>query len=357
MHLWVFIRKELLLLSRDLHALLLLFLMPTIFILIMSLAMQNTFSNHSTVKINYLLINEDKGKTGAALAESLAENPFYQHLDQAGSLAQLRKAVGEDEAQFLLYIPPGFSEAFAGVGGGEPQSLTTDKHSSISESGAMQVLVAPGTQAPTAALFESSIMQLTGQHLMQHMGGPAGEASLPGSLIEVKPVSEAHSIIPTSVQQNVPAWLVFSMFFIAIPVSTTLLGEQSHGTLHRLMTTGVSSSLLLFSKLLTYMMINLLQVMLMFAVGIWLVPKLGGDALTLGNSPVALVLIAAATSLAAVSFALLIANLAKTTEQATILAGVSNIVLAALGGVMVPRFVMPPTMQKISLFFTSLLGA
>ena len=52
-----------------------------------------------------------------------------------------------------------------------------------------------------------------------------------------------------------------------------------------------------------------------------------------------------AVSFAAVSYALLIANLARSSEQASLFTGVSNLLLAVLGGVMVPRFVMPAALQ------------
>jgi ABC-2 type transport system permease protein len=51
---------------------------------------------------------------------------------------------------------------------------------------------------------------------------------------------------------------------------------------------------------------------------------------------------------AALGYGILIAVIARTTDQAATLGGVGNILLAALGGVMVPRFVMPATMQKIA---------
>ncbi|MCK4586575.1 MAG: hypothetical protein KAU29_04500, partial [Gammaproteobacteria bacterium] len=44
------IRKELLLTTRDIHALLVLFLMPTAFILIMSLSLQDTFQKSESEK-------------------------------------------------------------------------------------------------------------------------------------------------------------------------------------------------------------------------------------------------------------------------------------------------------------------
>jgi ABC-2 type transport system permease protein len=154
---------------------------------------------------------------------------------------------------------------------------------------------------------------------------------------------------PTSVQQSVPAWLVFAMFFVALPLSTTWLQERRQGTFTRLRSLGLSPSHLLIGKLVPYYAINLVQVVLMLAVGLYVVPLFGGDALTLGHSAAGLAVMALSVSFAAVSYALLIANLVSTVEQATILTGVTNLVLAALGGVMVPRFVMPLAMQRISM--------
>jgi ABC-2 type transport system permease protein len=95
------------------------------------------------------------------------------------------------------------------------------------------------------------------------------------------------------------------------------------------------------------MAVNLVQAALMLAVGLWLVPFLGGDALTLGNAPAALALIVLALSFAAVSYALLVANLARSSEQATLLTGVTNLLFAVLGGIMVPRFVMPSALRLL----------
>ena len=48
------------------------------------------------------------------------------------------------------------------------------------------------------------------------------------------------------------------------------------------------------------------------------------------------------------SFGLLVAQLVRTHEQATIVSGVMNIIMAAIGGIMVPRFLMPETMQTLA---------
>jgi ABC-2 type transport system permease protein len=86
----------------------------------------------------------------------------------------------------------------------------------------------------------------------------------------------------------------------------------------------------------------------MIAIGVYVVSLFGGTALTIGDSIGGLVLIAASVSFSAISMALLIASVAKTTEQATTIGGVLNIIFGALGGLMVPKFVMPRFMQDLA---------
>ncbi len=53
-------------------------------------------------------------------------------------------------------------------------------------------------------------------------------------------------------------------------------------------------------------------------------------------------------SLAAISLALLVATLVKSQAQASAVGPMMNILMAAIGGIMVPTFVMPPAMQQLS---------
>jgi ABC-2 type transport system permease protein len=157
------------------------------------------------------------------------------------------------------------------------------------------------------------------------------------------------SVIPSAVQQSVPAWLVFAMFFISMPIANTFITEKNQGTLLRLISMNVSKGYLLFGKFLPYFLINMTQVFFMILVGMFAVPLLGGQALTPGDSLGGLLLIAASVSFSAVSVALLISSVAKTTEQATTVSGILHVIFAAIGGIMVPTFVMPEFMQKLAI--------
>ena len=104
-------------------------------------------------------------------------------------------------------------------------------------------------------------------------------------------------------------------------------------------------------KILPYLGVNGVQAVLMLAVGVWAMPHIGGEGLSLqGVHWGALSLMLLAISLAAVSLALAVACLVRTHAQAAALGPILNVLMAALGGVMVPLFVMPPVMQKIAAY-------
>ena len=357
------VRKESLLLVRDWHALLLLFAMPVLFILVMSLALRDRFAAHQGAALTYFLKNQDANAFSADVEVRILKEEGFRRLDSGDDVEGLRARVARDEAHFLVVIPDGFGAALD-----EKEPL------------AVEVAVGPGVDPAASKLFEACVRgavtrlftERAVDRLASSMPKPPPEArgnepaEAPAAAVDLDAANrlvervtagaggadendEAGAGVPTAVQQSVPAWLVFAMFFIAIPLSTTWVQERTQGTFARLRAMGVSRAALLFGKLVPYYAINLLQVVSMLAVGVWLVPLCGGDALTLGDSFAGLCVMASALSFASVSYALLIANVVGTSEQATIFTGVSNLLLAALGGIMVPRFVMPPAMQEISL--------
>ena len=89
----------------------------------------------------------------------------------------------------------------------------------------------------------------------------------------------------------------------------------------------------------------------MLLVGRHVVSALGGSSLLLPASLLAwlaLWMVASAVSLAAVCWALCVASMVRTSEQATVIGGVGNILMGAVGGIMVPQFLMPPAMRALA---------
>jgi ABC-2 type transport system permease protein len=152
----------------------------------------------------------------------------------------------------------------------------------------------------------------------------------------------------TAVQQSVPAWLIFGMFFVVIPVAGVLIQERNDGTLKRLRSFGVTPAGVLGGKLLAFLALNWVQLFFMLLIGRWVVPWLGGDALHLDLRLGWFLLMVAATSAAAVGLALLIAARTRSFDHAAALGGGVNVILAAVAGIMVPRALMPAGMQTLS---------
>lgn len=340
------IRKETLLLLRDWHALVLLFVMPAVFILIMSLALQNRFSAQSGVHIKYYLLNEDTGAADADLLKGLHRLDGFNVLPATAAEPELKARVRRGKARFLVIVPQGFGAALAS-----------------DESIPLQVIATPDVSAAVYRLFQSSVREVLARvylkQVMHTLSDQRDKDAPPLPAINLDVVNSllvgqslysrgGKTVFPSSVQQNVPAWLLFAMFFIAIPLSTTWVRERQQGTYMRLRSMGVSAPMLLAGKLVPYLGVNLLQVVSMLLIGVFVVPWFGGDSLTLGHSWPALALMAVVASFAAVAYALLVANLVTTSEQATIFTGVANLLMAALGGIMVPRFVMPQVLQAVS---------
>ena len=84
--------------------------------------------------------------------------------------------------------------------------------------------------------------------------------------------------------------------------------------------------------------------------GIFLFPLINLPQLILPNNILAFCLIIFLSALAAVSYSLMIGSLAKTQEQSNSFGAVSIIIFAALGGILVPTFVMPEYLKIISNF-------
>lgn len=324
--------KELKLLSRDLHGLAVLFLMPTVFILIMSLAMQNAIGNGPVLTVTI----------AADQAGPLAEK-VTQQLQQNKAIRIVPAGVASD---FRLRLPAGFSQRLL-------TSPADPGHMLLGWSSDPTVL--PQARAAFRHTLLGAVRRVQGERLISRVEQRQGV-----DLEHLRRITNpdhwhinvqigADTPLPSAVQQSVPGWLVFAMFFVVIPLSAVIITEGEQGTDLRLRALQLPAWKLLFSRLPPYFLLNMLQLAAMLAVGVWLVPLVGGEALTLPAQPAALLLVASATSLAAIGLALLIATIAKTSVQAFALGGAVNLVFAALGGIMVPKMVMPIGMQNAAI--------
>jgi ABC-2 type transport system permease protein len=101
--------KEFIALSRDRHGLLALFLMPAIFVLVMSLALRDSFTPGASNHLHYAVLDADRSIESKGLADRLERaGVITQDKTVPTGRAKLRDAVREGSLAFVLVIPKNF---------------------------------------------------------------------------------------------------------------------------------------------------------------------------------------------------------------------------------------------------------
>jgi len=321
------IKKEMLLVLRDKQALLALFVMPAIFILIMSVAMRDIFSQ-AHVHFDIALLDADKSTNSRTFVAKLKANSTFN-------------LVNKEDASFFITLPKGY--------GSEAQQKESVK---------LEIQIKGSTKSDVIELFKvkllNEIVNLKLALIQSRLSEFSDEAAHAIGSVSLA-TKDLFNIqyndkkeIPNATQQSVPTWIVFGMFFIIIPMSTIFINERKQNTLSRLNSMNVSVFSMILAKIIPYLLIAQVQVWVMVAVGIYLVPLFDTPALVINGSVLALTFLSFSLSIAAVGLSTLIAVSANSTEQATTIGGISNILLGSIGGVMVPKFFMPESMQTLA---------
>jgi ABC-2 type transport system permease protein len=91
-----------------------------------------------------------------------------------------------------------------------------------------------------------------------------------------------------------------------------------------------------------------LQALLLLVIGVFVLPLFDLPQLDPGNHYVALFVLTATIALAATGYGILVGTIAGTQEQSSIFGSISVVILAAIGGVWVPEFMMNDIMQVVT---------
>ena len=387
------IYKELLLLWRDRAGLAVLFVMPAILLLVVSSVQHNVMTTLDRPQIKVILVDHDKGTVSRQITSFFSNIQSIELINEIdGHIPDKEEAfdkVAKGEYQFCLFIGEETSKKLMD----SVVSVETPfvEEGEITEKQPLMEKPSPGLelyydpvvqgawrtavdQAVKSAIFViearegyRNLLNTISKNIKIPVSGDPSqvkgpgmdfpielpEESVKGSILqlETKAAMAGNSRkIPNEVQQNIPAWTLFGMFFIVVPLSGALIRERQEGTLTRVFTLPVPFLTLLIGKILAYITICLIQCALMFLVGMTLLPLQGLPPLELGSAPAGLLLVVLSASFAATGFGLMVGAVARTYEQGSMFGAVSVVIGAAVGGVMLPVYVMPELMQKLSSF-------
>jgi ABC-type Na+ efflux pump permease subunit len=150
--------------------------------------------------------------------------------------------------------------------------------------------------------------------------------------------------------QAVAGTAILMLLFSVAGVGTSILEEKENGTIKRLLYSPLKGSAILYSKMLFAFFISILQLTTMFLFA-WLVLNMDMNVSMSG-----LILMIISTSFAVSSMGIFLAAIAKTRQQAQNLSTIIILVMSAIGGSMIPMFIMPAILQKIALISVNYWG-
>ncbi|MCU0377441.1 MAG: ABC transporter permease [Bacteroidales bacterium] len=150
--------------------------------------------------------------------------------------------------------------------------------------------------------------------------------------------------------QAVAGTAIMMLLFSVAAVGTSILEEKENGTINRLLYSPLKGSTILYSKMLFAFFISILQLTVMFLFA-WIILKMD-----MSVSIAGLIMLIVATSFAVSSLGIFLASVAKTRQQAHNLSTIIILVMSAIGGSMIPLFIMPPILQKMALLSVNYWG-
>ncbi|MFT5726871.1 MAG: ABC-2 type transport system permease protein [Desulforhopalus sp.] len=368
--------KELILLKRDRAGLVVLFLMPALLVIVITLVQENVMELTGQKNTQLLLLDLDEGTLGHSLSQRL----ITEHIEivswdkQRKNSADVQAAVAGGKYQVGLIIPAGSSAHMRETTEQLFQKSSQQEKGQLTARLSMDVFFDPGImpglrsglnaqlQMALEAIAMGAKIEILGKELntiVQKLGIPQDSLPVAGlSELIVQPlfalddkrgdltVTGAPAYNP--VQQNVPAWALFGMFFTGIPLAGVILQERKSGIWIRLASLPISHLVLFMGKVVAFVGVCLCQFLLVALIGTFLFPYIGLPAFSVALNPGAVLLIVLFSSLASCGFGVFLGMACSTYEQASTLGYTAVVASAALGGVMVPVYAMPQVMQQVA---------
>jgi ABC-2 type transport system permease protein len=366
------IQKELLILLRDRGGLAIMFFMPMAMITIMALIQDAPFKDYQELKIPLLLVNKDTGSLGRTIEQGLAESKIAAITKSVINDEEVKKKIKAGDFEIAIIIPEGATTVLnTNVTRFVSKKLAVAGIADTSSPGVgmltnpeLQILFAPGTKKSFKATILSSLKQSSSKLETTTLLDLFSKRLATGTdTVQQQPIQDfinftevstvetpAEALLLNSVQHNVPAWTIFGMFFIVISMAGSIIKERDDGSFTRIRTMPGSFVTVLIGKISAYLFVCIIQCILMLLVGMFLLPHLGLPQLMIGNSIAGIAAVVLCTGLAATGYGVMIGSIFRTHQQSSTFGAVSIVILAALGGIWVPVYIMPDGIRRLAEF-------
>ncbi|HXB29151.1 MAG TPA: ABC transporter permease [Puia sp.] len=368
--LWATIIKDFKILLRDRVGLFMMFFMPILFVVVITSVQNSTFELVNNNKISLVIYNNDNDSLSLKLINEISKIGLFklQISDSAVTENKISSHILSKDALVALVIPKGFTkliknkaEEIATRSLSDPDSLNEKSTPLKEKADSLKMYYNPVMQASfrhsVDGALNSAVQVIQGEAIVKKLYEAVNQKEIPQDLekqilfgqfpiSEIPLSSSGNRTVPNASQHNVPAWTIFAMFFIVISLGGVMVREKNSGSFIRLKTLPASYMNALFSKQFVYLLVTFLQATVVFLIGNKLFPYIGLPALNLPADIWGLLTVTIVCGYCAVSYAICVGVFANTPEQSNGFGAISILILAALGGLLVPSFAMPANLQK-----------
>ena len=360
------IHKEFLLLIRDPGGLALIFLMPFALVIIMALVQDAPFRDYQEIKIDVLLVDLDNDSLASRLKKDFEKSGNVNFVLEDDS-ATARKKVNAGDYKVAIIIPREATQNLLAKSKELVSKLLIDlglDADSVAESQPVNIsilfdpVIKANYKQTVSTAVDKIVTSVQTEWIIRELQNQLGTESTKKTIIDLSEGIKINQALASenklggvtlnSVQHNVPAWAMFAMFFILFPLAANFIKEREDGSMLRLRLISASYLPVITGKFSFYFLVCLLQFISMLIAGLYLMPLMGLQKLYVGENLLGILVAASVVGMAATSYGLLIATYFKTPQQALSFGSISVVILAAIGGIWVPVFVMPQALQSLS---------
>ena len=341
--------------------------MPVSLVLIMTLSLDSTFRTQQFENVKIIIINNDSDIVGNNIISKLdSTNLFNITISEKSTdenIEVIKQKVLNGEYSLLIFIPENSTKKILVTVKNKIFSQLNMKDSidNIGLTNNVELIFDPVIKSTFKSAISENLKRIISDIQMQivyrsysnalmQITGNENSGLLSEEILKVEEKSLKKKTLPSSTQHNIPAWTIFGIFFIALPLSEKMIFERNNGTLDRLKISPVSHYLFLLSKIIVYSFISLTQALLLIVIGVWLLPELGLPELKIYEftTVINIVVFTFFVGISATAYGVLIGTIAKNQQQAAVFGSVSIVILSTIGGIMVPTYAMNGFMQNIS---------
>lgn len=343
--------KDIQILLRDRGGIIQLFLLPLLFIIVFSGALESIGKGEEDTRLALPVVNLDGGDLSQTLVDGI---------DAAGGLRvelyqydEAQKLLENNDIPRMLVIPPEFT---SGAEAGQTVELKLISHpdADLLQTEAINLVI---VGVASELSLESQILASLRQMGEMQASAPEeyqvfttdrvlAQARDQFEQAQTRPLIEVKETVPSQGGEReeapsiglvaVSGIAVLFVFGTAQITARSIFDEKKIGSFRRLLAAPMSKAALLSGKMLPNVIIGMIQFAVILAFGVFGLRLMGLNAPTLGNEPLSVVLVCLIICLCSTAFGILVAALARTENQ---IGGLTSLLvwgLGIVGGAFIP---------------------